>query len=61
MNKERFETAEYIETLAYDLATLARRAGLELAAFLLDMAAVEATKHMHLNDEQRMARYDEKH
>jgi hypothetical protein len=39
------ETAQYIEEMAGELADLARRSNLDLLAYLLDMAKLEARKN----------------
>lgn len=39
------ETAQYIEEMAGELADLARRSKLDLLAYLLDMAKLEARKN----------------
>ncbi len=53
---EAHQVAHYLAAMSDDLATLARRHGLDTLAYLLDMARLEAEQHARLAGRPRSDR-----
>jgi hypothetical protein len=53
LQNDRAATAEYVATLSTDLASLARRQGLDTLGYLLDMVRLEAENLLEESRDRR--------